>query len=530
MLREIDMKDSFHFQRLRKCWALVLMTIVAAVPAAGQQAVLSPADDTANLIRQLTKQVSELQSAVTELREEARQYRSEIRQYHDETQQLRDELRSVQAQPQAIQVVPSSGEPAQSVTEQAAATTAERISRLEEQFDLLSGKVDEQYQTKVESASKYRVRLSGIVLLNLFSNQGAVDNLDYPALAMASMGRVDGSFGGTLRQSQVGLEVFGPTIAGARVRGNLQLDLAGGFPNTENGVTLGLMRLRTAIVRMDWQRTSIVGGQDAPLFSPLSPTSLASLALSALSYSGNLWTWVPQIRVEHRIQTGEKSQVSVQAGILDPLTGERPALQFDRLPQAGEASRQPGYAARIAWTSGNGERAATLGTGGYYSRQNWSFDRTVDGWAATADWSVPLGRMFTITGEFYRGRAIGGFGGALGGTVVFNGPISNPTTHVAGLNGIGGWTQLKLRATPKLEFNVAGGQDNPFASELRFAMVRDSLRDYDALRNRSVLTNFIYRPRSDLLLSAEYRHIRSFDLMTTSHSADHINLTMGVLF
>jgi len=33
-------------------------------------------------------------------------------------------------------------------------------------------KVDEQYQTKVESASKYRMRLSGIVLLNLFSNWG----------------------------------------------------------------------------------------------------------------------------------------------------------------------------------------------------------------------------------------------------------------------------------------------------------------------------------------------------------------------
>jgi len=40
--------------------------------------------------------------------------------------------------------------------------------------DLLAAKVEDQYQSKVESASKYRVRLSGIALMNLFSNQGAV--------------------------------------------------------------------------------------------------------------------------------------------------------------------------------------------------------------------------------------------------------------------------------------------------------------------------------------------------------------------
>ena len=176
------------------------------------------------------------------------------------------------------------------------------------------------------------------------------------------------------------------------------------------------------------------------------------------------------------------------------------------------------------------DRPATLGIGGYYSRQDWSLGRRVDGWAATADWSLPLGKLLTLTGEFYRGRAIGGFGGAIGGTVLFDGPISNPASRVAGLDAVGGWAQLKLSATPKLEFNVAGGQDNPFAHELRNAVIRGSVLDYYAVRNRSIFTNFIYRPRSDLLLSAEYRRIRSFGLTPTSRSADHINLMMGVLF
>src|SRR5438094_4925474 len=43
------------------------------------------------------------------------------------------------------------------------------VEKLQEDQELLNAKIDEQYQTKVETASKYRVRLSGTVLVNLFS-------------------------------------------------------------------------------------------------------------------------------------------------------------------------------------------------------------------------------------------------------------------------------------------------------------------------------------------------------------------------
>src|SRR5262249_43306468 len=145
-----------------------------------------------------------------------------------------------------------------------------RVSRLEEESQLQAGKIDEQYQTKVESASKYRVRLSGMALLNLFSNRGTVDNQDVPNIALApSSFDARGNFGGTVRQSEIGLEVFGPQIAGARTIGDIQFDLGGGFPATYNGVTSGLFRLRTATIRMDWSRTSVVAGQDNLFFSPL---------------------------------------------------------------------------------------------------------------------------------------------------------------------------------------------------------------------------------------------------------------------
>ena len=201
----------------------------------------------------------------------------------------------------------------------------EHAASLEEEYQLLSGKVDDQYQTKVESASKYRVRLSGIVLMNLVSNQGAVDSIDLPTLAYARpAGDSGGSFGATLRQSEIGFEAFGPNVAGAKTRADLQLDLAGGFPSVPNGINSGLLRLRTATMRMDWTNTSVVVGQDAIFFSPNSPTSFASLAIPALSYAGNLWSWVPQIRVEHRVALGEESSLLFQGGILDPVSGEAP--------------------------------------------------------------------------------------------------------------------------------------------------------------------------------------------------------------
>ena len=50
------------------------------------------------------------------------------------------------------------------------------------------------------------------------------------------------------------------------------------------------------------------------------------------------------------------------------------------------------------------------------------------------------------------------------------------------------------------------------------------------LQNRSAMVNFIYRPRSDLLFSGEYRHLRTFDLDAGSPTSDQVNLMMGILF
>src|ERR1700733_9642894 len=96
--------------------------------------------------------------------------------------------------------------------------------------------------------------------MNEFRNVGLSDNLDLPDYAQppAPGAYSEASFGATLRQTEIGLEIFGPTLAGAKSSANVQFDFAGGFPATNNGVNFGIVRLQTASVRLDWQHPSVL--------------------------------------------------------------------------------------------------------------------------------------------------------------------------------------------------------------------------------------------------------------------------------
>src|SRR5260370_15363357 len=106
--------------------------------------------------------------------------------------------------------------------------------------------------------------------------------------------------------------------------------------------------MQTASLRMDWQHTSVVAGQDSLFVSPLSPTSFASLATPAFAFAGNLWGWTPQLRVEHRFSVSDQQTLTVQAGILDNLELEVPSAPFFRSPPTCAQAGQPPNAVRTA--------------------------------------------------------------------------------------------------------------------------------------------------------------------------------------
>jgi hypothetical protein len=480
------------------------------------------------LLQKLQAQVRDLHAQVSDLKAQQQSAKAE-------SDALRKELDIAKSQLVVIAPPIGGGFPAQAVSapSNSSPTTEERISRLEENQQLADSKIAEQSQTKVESGSKYRLRLTGIILLNMFENRGTVENTDFPLLAEQQQSQFlssGGSFGGSLRQSQIGIQAFGPTLGGAQTSANVQFDFAGGFPEVPNGASFGIMRLRTGTLRFDWAKTSVVAGQDTLFFVPNNPTSLATLAVPALAYSGTLWNWAPQVRVEHKFTVSESSSFLVQGGILDSFTGDTPASTYYRNPTWGENSGQPAYAARLSWTQDIHGRNLTLGAGGYYGRQAWGFRRHVDGWAGTVDASLPLGRKFELTTAFFRGRAIGGLGGGIGQSVLWNGSLADPATDVYGLNSVGGWSQLKFKATSKLQFNGAYGLDNPYARELRLHGGNTTYYPVPLSKNESGFVNFIYQPRSDIVFSMEYRRIKTFTLDSGASAANIANISVGYIF
>jgi hypothetical protein len=167
---------------------------------------------------------------------------------------------------------------------------------------------------------------------------------------------------------------------------------------------------------------------------------------------------------------------------------------------------------------------------GYYGRQDWSWNRYVDAWAGMTDWQIPILRRLRLSGEFYRGRGIGGLGAGIGRAVLFNGNFSYASTRIRGLDSAGGWSQLKFQLTPKLEVNGVFAQDNAFANDVRgFALDVDNFTTILG-RNRGALGNLVYRPRSDLVLSGEFRRLHSFPVYSSASVTNQVNLAMGILF
>lgn len=522
--------------------AFVLLLTVGLAQQTAPATDTPPADPA---LRDLDSQVRELRALVEQMRAENAQSRAEMHELRQELQDTRRLLvpliASTPANPAPSPSSESaryegrsvSGQPGSQDTSASTGTvdSASRIQRLEESTQLMGSKIDEQYQTKVETATKYRARLSGIVLMNAFRNAGSSDNLDFPNYAQPiPAGNPRASLGATLRQTEIGLEIFGPTLAGAKSSAHVEFDFAGGFPSTPNGVNFGIVRMQTASLQLDWKNTTVIAGQDSLFFSPLSPTSFASLATPAFAYAGNLWGWTPQLRIEHRFDLPNQQTVTLQGGILDNLNWEPPYDPFFRTLQAGERSGQPAYAVRSAWSRPVFEHPLSFAVAGYYGRQNWAWDRYVDGWAAMTDWQIPILRRLTLSGEFYRGRAAGGLGAGIGRAVLFGGDPGSASTRIRGLDSAGGWSQLKFRLTPKLELNGVFAEDNAFASDVRgFAVDADNFTTILG-RNRGALGNMVYRPRSDLLLSAEFRRLHSSPVYSNAVTTNQINLAMGILF
>ena len=482
----------------------------------------------------------DLDAEIRSLTESLEQTRSELAQSRTEIKQLRTALEEVINKVNGLAPAPAAGEKAVMAdssksapsTKPAESQTQANISQ--DDWDILNARIGEQRQVKVESGSRYRLKLSGLVLLNVSATSGQVNNLDLPDVALPTApGSPSGSLSASLRQSIVGLTGIGPDVFGARTSADLQLDFFGGLPVGYTGSVSGVARVRLARMRLDWKNTSVVAGLDYPFFSPNSPTTYMSVAEPGLASAGNLWSWTPTVWVEQRFN-GALSPFKLQAGFLDvPSASNYSANVNDRTPNASESSRQPTYALRLSAGTKSEARPASLGVGALYSPQRYFGGYTVAGWAGTVDWRFPLLPRTELSGEFFTGRGIDGLGGLAFSPVnppnqLYYSMVTAPV--LANLGSIGGWSQLKMKLDARSEFNVAAGAGDRNSSQLRQAGLFDAFLLTVPARNEMLFTNYIFKPRSDLLFSVEYRRLRTYYVNGSPSVAQQVGLAIGFLF
>ena len=207
-------------------------------------------------------------------------------------------------------------------------STAGAIEDLRERQAMQESEIATQEQTKVESESKYPVKVTGMLLMSSFINTSAVDTAATPSVAVGG----PGSAGATVRQTILGFDARGPHLFGASSFADLRVDFYGsqaaGAPTTSYSgyynTNSALLRLRTAHAGLDWDRTRVYFALDHPIINPDTPTSLTATAVPALAWSGNLWTWNPQAGITTSFASTGSSGVQLQAALIDtvdaPLT------------------------------------------------------------------------------------------------------------------------------------------------------------------------------------------------------------------
>ena len=490
-----------NLRRLTNCLTLSVV-LPFGVAHAQQTSVPSATDGTPNhLEERLDQVVSMLNSMQQQLDNSKRQI-----------DELQEELRQARNQEQASD---------------AAADLQQSVRQLENQGEIVQAEIKQHDQIKVESVSKYPVKITGLLLFSSFLNSGTVDNIDLPIVALPrNATTVQGSLAATLRQTIFGLEARGPMLWGARSSADVHVDFFGGTPYTDYTTSTGTLRLRTARARLDWSNHSLLAALDAPLIAPLQPTSFLGVGEPPFAWSGNLWVWAPQVESLNRANVGA-GKLGYDFALLDPAAPGYPAISGERQPNAAEASRQPGYESRISYSLPFMDRSFTVGAGGYYSRQTYAGSQHVDAWAGTADWNLPVTRWLQLSGELYRGRALGGLGGG-----TFKDYLTDPGSGaIRGLNDEGGWSQLKVKMPRSIETNLGIGEDAGFSSQLRYYEDPTATDVYSNLaRNRTVLANIIYRPKTYLLFSAEYRNIYSWPIAGQVNTSQSLGLATGYSF
>jgi cell division protein FtsB len=430
-------------------------------------------------------QAAALQAILQRLDSLEQQNRELVQEVHS----LRQELITSHVQPaKAVDPTPTESQP----------SVDERVARSE-------SRIEEQAQTKVESSHKFPIAITGMFLFNAFSNSrsqgldnGYSDLLTGPERS-----------GATLRQTLLGVEFHGPRIPGnGTVHGDLTMDFFGGSSYSNSS----WLRIRRGVITLDWPNRSLTVGQDKPLISPRSPSSLAEVGVPPLAGAGNLWTWLPQVRYEERIHFGEASGITPQIALMQ--TGENYASVQAEYSKTLEQSR-PGVEGRLAfWHKWDDTRRIEIAPG-FHASTTHVVGQSVDSRLVSVDWLFRPWSKMEFSGDFFHGRNFSNLGALPQAFTLL------PSDRVIPVHGDGGWVQLSSPITNRLTLNLFGGEQQNRARDLMPG---------DIQRNLSYAANLMYRLGPNVLVGIEALQLRTRLAPSADQLRNHYDLSFAYLF
>ncbi len=382
----------------------------------------------------------------------------------------------------------------------------------------------------VEVGNGVRLVPYGTIYFNAFHNDGGTNNTDIPLFATPT-GK--GNTSASARQTRFGLRIEGGKVGKAKLTGILEADFFGGSPAIGIGENFGVLRLRLANARLDWEKTSLIIGQDWIPFAPNSPVSIADAAIPQFAAAGNPWARLPQVKIEQRFNQGK---VIWQGAIVAPQTGDsNSTANLLQQPNSGALSRFPFFQTRISFNDKNWlatKKNGSLGFSAHYGRSQVTstsapiIEADIDSFGLALDWNFPLHKRFSLTGETFYGRNLAGFqAGVFQNYNTDYAVLQNTVLTTQGTRGIetfGGWTQIGL--TPdwnkdKLTLYASIGLDDPTNKDL----ISFRTRDFRS-RNLAWAIDAIYKFTAQFQFGVEFRQLTTTYTMSGRKRANHFNL------
>ena len=219
--------------------------------------------------------------------------------------------------------------------------------------------------------------VDGLVLMNAFHTSDKTNNSDVPQFAVPpdpADNPAASASGGTVRQSRVTVTALVPEFAGGALRGELDVDFFGGQQPSTGGRTFPLLRIRRAFAELLWNRITVLVGQESPPIAMVSPASLASIGFPEFAGSGNLWLWLPQVRLSGDLAPAGGVRLGAELAALAPASGEAQGAFFTQ-PDIAERSGRPYLQGRVRARWGDPEEPGEVGVGGHYG---WIVDAAGD--------------------------------------------------------------------------------------------------------------------------------------------------------